>query len=178
MSECGITIQLSVNETTRAAELILTFQELYKIEQQNVDEIKALLTNSFGARFTKIIYSEISTEGDVLEYKKYLKKDLTNNIDLFMFSLRNKTTNEKRLWQDSYSGNVSPKEISPANIKLVTRSRTGKSYWDTIELYYDSDENYALKAAVFAAAFESAGFEVESLSSYTEYEDDYEDTEI
>lgn len=91
-----------------------------------------------------------------------------------MFSLRTRTTNELRLWQDSFSGDVAAREIRPASITLLTRSRSrsGKSYSDDLKLYWDSDENYALKAAVFATAFKAAGYRVDSLSSSSEYEDD------
>ncbi len=174
MSECSITICLSVNGTARATELITAFQQIYKIGQDNVGEIKSILNRYFGENFTEIIYSELSSKDDVLKYKKYLKKDLVKNIDHFVFSLKNRTTNDKRIWQDSYRGNISPKEISPSNITLETRSRTGESYPDHIKLYYDSDENYALKAAVFATAFETAGFGIRELSSYNEY-DEYGD---
>ncbi len=171
MSECGIKITIMADDTQKAMETIFAFQELYKIPAENVNEIKSHLNKNFGHKFTEIIYSELSTKEEVLSYRKYLKKDLIENIDNFMFSLRNRTMNEKRLWQDSYSGYVSPKEISPVQMKLMTRSVTGHRYADDIELYFDSNENYALKGAVFAAALKSAGLHIISMSSNDEYED-------
>ena len=81
MSECSISIYLSVDSTARATELITAFQQIYKIGQENVGDIKSILNRSFGEKFTEIIYSELSSKDDVLKYKKYLKEDLVKNID-------------------------------------------------------------------------------------------------
>ena len=171
MSECGIVIELSTKESSQALGLIACFQELYAIDRNDVEKVQLAMSNFFGKQFADIIYSELSEKEDVLKYEKYISKSNLNNIEHYMFSLKNKTTNESRLWQDSYSGNVAPKEICPSDITLVTRSRTGKSYPNKLELYYDSDENYSLKAAVFATAFESSGFRIKNLSTCNEYED-------
>jgi hypothetical protein len=170
MPENAISITLSSNETIQSCNLIQAFQSIYKLENEN--EVKEQLSNSFGESFVEILYSELSTQDHILKYKKYLKKSLIENIGSYISFLQKTSKNTQRLWQEFYGDSVSPKEISPDQITLITRSRTGKRYMDEIELYYDSSDSYALKAAVFATAFESAGFYIDSISTVDEYEED------
>jgi hypothetical protein len=174
MSECGITLKLGTDDASKSLDLILGFQSLYALQSQDAETIKPVMAKYFGQSFVDIVYAEVSSEEHVREYAKFLSPKLIGNIGQFMFMLKTRTTNESRLWQDSYEGDVATKEIAPSQFKLTTRSQTGGSCWDEIEIYYDSDENYHLKAAVFATALESAGFDVEEMSTWNEYEPSYD----
>lgn len=174
MSESGISLKIGTDERGKAIRLIQGFQCLHALKSQNADEIMPVMKEYFGQSFVDVICREIFTEDQVLQYKRYLKPNLVKNVEGFIFRLANRATNDRRLWQDSYDGDVATNEICPADTKLTTRSATGGSTWDDIELYYDSDENYALKAAVFAYALKCAGFDVEAMSSWDDYEPDYD----
>jgi hypothetical protein len=170
MSECFITLELSSDDSKASLRLIDGFQELRQLNDADEKILRETMNKYFGEPFSAIIFSELASEEDVLKYKRFIPKKYLEGMDHFMFSLKNKTLNDRRIWQDTYSEAISGYEVCPSDIALKTRSEITKSSYDKIVLDYDSDENYILKAAVFAAAFESIDFYVESISTNNEYE--------
>ncbi len=169
MGERFITLVLEVNDTEDAFRLIRGFQQLNPLNDVDEERIRSTLDEHIGPSFSEVIFSGVESEEDVLKFKTFIDSKYLDDMENFLFSLKNRTLNANRIWQDTYSEALSGYELSPSSISLETRSRTGKSYWDKIVLGYDSDDNYILKAAVFAKAFESAGFEVEQISTSSEY---------
>ena len=176
MTECGINFELSTNDPDKAVQLIRGYHELSGLHCDDLESIRLTMDSYLGNSFFDIIYREVSTVEHVRQYEKFLKKELVDDIENFVYLLQIKTLNQKRLWQDSSEGNPDMYEVCPSQIKLTTNgSPAGGSSWDRLELFFNSDENYVLKAAVFAHAFKSMGFDIDEMSSFDDYEDECED---
>jgi len=152
MSESLITLKLSANDTQKSIQLIQGFQKLRKSKDDDEQVLKEITNEFFGESFTNTIFSELKSEKDVLKYKKYIDKKYLDDLDHFVFSLRNRTLNDQRIWQDTYSKTISGYELSPSDITLKTRSVTGETYWDDIELNYDSDDCYILNSCCICSS--------------------------
>lgn len=178
MTECSINLKLSTDDSEKSIQLIRGFHALHGLDSDDLDTIHMTMSSCFGESFTEIMYAEVYTAEHIKRFAPFLKKELIDDVETFIYKLQFRACNEKRLWQDSSSGNPDMRELSPADIRLHTTSEpAGGSTWERLELYYDSDENFLLKAVVFAAAFKSIGFDIDEISSYDDYEDEYEDDE-
>jgi hypothetical protein len=170
MSEKHITLRLTTDRSERSIKLVQGFQMLYQIKELDEAVIRGILDEYISPEFSSVIYGKIETPNEVLRHKKFIDPKYLNNLDELMSKLRSRTLNEQRIWQDSGYKEINSSELCPTSIRIYTRSRTGKSYKDSIELGWDSDDCYILKAAVFASAFEASMIRVDYLSTYKNYE--------
>lgn len=170
MSESFITLTLLSYDSDKSIRLIKGFQNLRSSDSTDEQELREIMDEYFGQAFSDAIYADVCTIEDVLKYKKFIHARYLDDMDHFMFSLKNRTLNDQRIWQDTYSEAVSGYELSPSDIMLKTRSAITRSSVDKIVLDYECDDCYILKAAVFATAFESVEFVVDGVSTNNEYE--------
>lgn len=175
MPECAIEIKLATKDTEKAFKLISVYREIAEIKSPEAEHVRSRLTDALGNRFAEIMFAELHSTEQILMHKRFLDNKVLDDLELFRALIAAKTTNKNRIWQDTWNEDVHPKEITPQNISFKTQRKIRKGYdWNFIEFYYDSNESYKLKAAVFCSAIEAAGFYVVEVSSNDEYEVDYE----
>jgi len=174
MSESSINIVIYTSSHEKTQKLIKGFRLAHTLEEKSEENLCKVFNEYIGEEFTKIITKELKGLSDVKKYEKFLSKGSLDMMDYFMTMQKINTVNEDRIWQDSDSGDMSIYEVCPEELTLKLKTKVDKHTVDHIDLYYDSGANYELKAAVFATAFEAAGFRIDRVASSDEYEDDEE----
>jgi len=174
MTECAIEIKLATKDTEKAFRLISTFREITSLEAPQLRLAKSVILDALGDQFVNILYDDLHTNEHILEHKRFLDEKSLDSLDMFNTLISIRSTNKKRIWQDTYNKDALPREICPQTITLTTKLKRKEYDWNFLEFYYFSNESYKLKAAVFCSAFEAAGFYVVKVSSNDDYEVDYE----
>ena len=163
MPECAFEIKLATKDTDKLFKLVALYRDLAEMRgEAQTQKRRVRLLAAFGEDFAEIHLADLSSNDDILNYKRFLDSQVLKDLDLYRRLITIKTTNKKRIWQDTWNAENAELEICPDKIDFRTYQLGSSGYdWNHLDLFYNSNE--------------AAGFYIVEVSSNDEYEDDYDE---